>query len=949
MCLFIYSSLPYYIKKMRKFLLIILTVLICSKEFAQTEINLSQEVPFDTDFRMGVLPNGLTYYIKHNEIPKNKASFYLYQNVGAVLETDSQNGLAHFLEHMAFNGTSHFPGNSMIDWLEKKGVKFGKEINAYTSTNETVYNISQVPLVNEKDLDSCLLILNDWCNELSLTDKEIDAERKVIQEEWRQRYKANYRLDQQLKSIKYNNSVYSKRDALGSMDVVKNFNYKALRDFYYDWYRTDLQAIGIVGDFDVDEVEQKVKQLFSQISAIKNPKERNYVTIPDNDKPLYKVATDKEAKNIGLTLEIRKFYKKNNTQAQLRESFVHTMFNSLMNARYKEALMKGNSSFISARSSYTDFEKNYKVFHLSFTANEDNLENAFKAVYTEFQRVVQHGFTQGEIDRLKIKMLQNNETWLQNSKKTNSDTYAKRIKTTYLDGLAIPTYEFGYNFSKSVIPTITREEISALANQYLTNKNRVFMITAPEKDDLQIISLKQIQSIMAEVESSKLDPYDDQFPINMALLDSLPEGGKIISEKLNRGFKAVEWQLSNGAKVVYKFSNAKKGQIELNAVSQGGASLYDIKDIPSLQAVSLVNKFGIGDLDPLAYSKVMANNSAKSKVSLETYEENITASASTKDIETMFQLVYMRFEKPRFDEAIFSDIMSRNYNSLINSVQNPNTIINNTYKTLAANGDPRYFEFDKTYLDQIDFNRMKKIYSERFSNAGDFTFYLIGDVPFNEVKSMAQKYIGSIGGDGEKETWRPLEDYFPKGLNKHRVEVPMEAPKAMVVIKMEKPVDYNRENIVCHNILGDILNIRFIESFREKEGGVYTISVNARDSRKPSPKLNMDISFSCDPKNAEHLNNLVYKELEQIQKKVEQSDLDKVVQNLKKSRPSMIKANSYWMATLEAYYNYGENMMAPQYFDAILDKVTTDDIKKAAKDFLTNPNMLDIIFLPKKE
>ncbi|MBD0824244.1 M16 family metallopeptidase [Aestuariibaculum marinum] len=931
---------------MRKFLIFILTGIISFSGFSQNTLDLTQEVPFDNTIRRGVLSNGLTYYIKHNELPKDKTSFYLYQNVGAVLENDKQNGLAHFLEHMAFNGTTHFPGNTVIDWLEKKGVKFGKEINAYTSTNETVYNLSEVPTVNEKVIDSCLLILSDWCNELSLTDEEIDAERKVIQEEWRQRYNANYRLDKQLKGVKYNHSIYSKRDALGSMDVVKSFKYKALRDFYHDWYRTDLQAIGIVGDFDVDVMEEKVKTLFSKIPAIKNPKERKYVTIPDNEKPLYKVATDKEVKNVGLTLEIRQFYKKDNSLAQQRENFVHTFFNSLMNARYKEAIMKGKTSFKSARALYGDFEKNYKAFNLNLSANEGEVENAFKAVYTELHRVVQHGFTQGEIDRLKAKMLQNNENWLLNGETTTSDSYAKRIKNTFLDGLAFPTYEFGYNFSKSVIPTISKEEVSALAKQYLTEKNRVFTITAPEKENLQVPTLNQIQSIMAEVENSKLEPYVDQFPTDMVLLDSLPAGGKIIGEKLNRGFKAVEWQLSNGAKVVYKFNNAHKGHIELNAVSQGGASVYDVKDIPSLQAVSLVNRFGIGDLDPLTYSKVMVDNSAKSNVSLETYNERITASASIKDVESMFQLVFMRFETPRFDEAKFNELMTGNYNSLNSPVQNPNTVMNNTYKTLVANGDPRYFEFNKAYLDQIHFNRMKEIYGERFSNAADFTFYLIGDVPFNTVKTMVETYIGALEGKNNKETYKPLDDYFPKGFNKHRVEIPMEAPRAMVVIKMEENVDYDRETIMHHNILGDILNIRFIENIREKEGGVYTISVNAGDTRLPSPKLNMDISFSCDPNNAEHLNDLVYNELKQIQNEVKQSDLDKVVENLKKTRPLMKQSNAYWMKTLETYYNYGENMMAPEYYDAILDKVTTDDIKKAAQSFFNSANTLDIIFIP---
>ncbi|WP_168155200.1 M16 family metallopeptidase [Mangrovimonas xylaniphaga] len=934
---------------MRKFLLFTFLFFIGSTVLAQSVIDLSKDVPFDEEFRIGVLPNGLTYYIKHNEAPKGKASFYLYQNVGAVLETDKQNGLAHFLEHMAFNGTAHFPENSMIDWLEKKGLKFGKDINAYTSTNETVYNISQMPLENEKDLDTCLLILNDWCNELSLIDNEIDAERNVIQEEWRQRYNANYRVGQQLKEVKYNNSVYSKRDALGSMEVVQNFKHKSLREFYHDWYRTDLQAIGIVGDFDVDVVEEKVKNLFSQIPAINKAKERIYVTIPDNEKPLYKVATDKEVRSIKLELEIRHFNKKDNSQAQLRETFVNAFFTVLLNARYKDVIMKGNAPFIEARTIYADFEKNYKAFNMSFKAEEAHVEEALNVVYCELQRVVQHGFTQTEIDRLKSKMLTNNEARFKKGGRVSSDAYAKSIKSAYLDNLAIPDSEFNYNFVTSVVPTITKEEVSALAEQYLTEKNRVFMITAPDKENLKLPSLERIQSIMSEVEAAYLEPYVDLGTEDIALLEELPEGGDIISEKLNRSLKAVEWQLSNGAKVVYKFSSTKKGQIELNAVSDGGASVYDVNDIPSLQAVSLVNRFGVGDLDPLTYSKVMSNNSAKSKASIGTYEESVTASALSKDIETMFQLVYMRFEKPRFDEEMFDNIMANNYKGLESRLQNPNTVIGDAYKRLAANGDPRYFEYNKAYLDQIDFNRMEEIYKERFGNAGDFTFYLIGDVPFKTVKSMVQKYIGAIAASEGKENWKPLKDYFPKGFHKHRIKVSTEAPMATVVIKMKEAVEYNRENIVYHTILGDILNIRFIENIREKEGGVYTISVNAGDVRIPAPQLNMDISFSCDPKNAEHLNDLVYKELEQIQKEVQLSDLDKVVSNIKKNRPVMIQSNKYWMSTLEAYYNYGENMMAPEYFDAILDKVTTEDIEQAAKNFFEKADTLDIVFLPESK
>lgn len=934
-----------------KLFLYLMCLLVIEGMFAQNDIDLKADVPFDDSFKVGSLPNGLTYYIKSNPYPKGKASFYLYQNVGAVLETEEQNGLAHFIEHMAFNGTKHFPGNSLVDMLEKKGIKFGKEINAYTLPNETVYNLSHVPLKNEKDIDSLLLVLYDWCDSMSLESEEIDAERKVIQEEWRQRYNANYRLNQQLKFVKYNNSIYSRRDAMGDMEIIKNFEHESLRSFYRDWYRTDLQAIGIVGDFDPELMEQKVKNLFSKIIPVENPAKREYVIIPDNESPLYKIATDKEINNFKLSMEIRHYHKKDNSQSQLREDFVNTFFNSLINARFKKLLLKEKSPYTSARAIYTDFVKNYKVFNLSLTAKEDNLDKAFESVYAELQRVVQHGFTQKEVDDLKSKMLANNEKWLERSKKANSESYAKRIKDAYLDQVSIPSHEFSYNFAKSIIPGITAKEVSQLAENYLTEKNRVFTITAPERENLELPSLKDILKIIEEVESTELNPYKDETttPLNISLLENVPsEGGNIVQEKLLRDFRAVEWQLANGAKVIYKYKKNNKNLL-LKAVSDGGASLYDIKDIPSMQAVSLVNKFGIGELDPVTYKKLMHNSSAQSSISLKTYSEEISASASIQDIESMFQLVYMRFEAPRFDEEVYNSIMSRNYKSLQTSNQNPNKIIGEAYKKLAANGDPRQFDYNKEYLDQISFDRLQEIYHERFSGAGDFNFYLIGDIPFKTVKSMVDQYLGAIKPGNANERWEPLEDYFPAGFNKHHVEVPLEAPRSTVVIKMQEEKAYSRKSIVYHSILGDILNIRLIENIREKEGGVYTIGVNAGNSRKPHSQLNMDISFNCDPGNAEKLNSLIFNEIENIQNEVSQSDLDKVVQHLKQSRAKNIKSNSFWMSVLENYHTYGENMLSPEYFNKILGNASTRDIEEAAKQFFNNAHTLNIIFSPEAD
>uniref|UniRef100_UPI003216B187 M16 family metallopeptidase n=1 Tax=uncultured Draconibacterium sp. TaxID=1573823 RepID=UPI003216B187 len=932
----------------RFFLILSGLVLLSLNLFAQQFSDLSQKIPLDPSIRTGVLPNGLTYYIKHNEVPEKRASFYIYQNVGAILESDEQDGLAHFLEHMAFNGTETFPAKTMLDMLERNGVKFGKDINAYTTTDETVYNISKVPTAVDGLVDSCLIVLRDWCDGLALTEEELDAERGVITEEWRFRRNSGFRISAQLAPTIYNGSRYADRDVIGELDVIQNFDPKEIRSFYHDWYRTDLQAIAIVGDIDVDAIEKQVIDLFSPIPAIENPVPRNVAdTIPDNDEAMYAVATDRDVKNVTVSLNVRHKYHSDGTLAHLRETYIERIFNSLIRQRFSEITQSGDAPFLGAKVQVGSLLREYKLFKVSATAREGEEATAFEEVYSVLQQVINDGFTESELERTKLNILAGAENSYKKRDQISSDSYGKALKSVYLKGSSLAESEFSYQFAKEVIPGITLEEVSAVATKSLSDKNRYYTVIGPANSETDLITQEEIEAVISNVESSDLAAYNDHTPANAELLAVKPEPGKIVNEKALEEFDAVEWTLSNGAKVIYRFADFQKNSVRFTAQSYGGTSVYGVEDLPSAVAVnSFVKTFGIGELDPISYKKVMAGKSASSAFKVGPYIEVISASSTTADVETMLQQVYMRFEQPRFDEEKYDNQMERNYKNLENKVKSVGDMVKDTLSTILADGNPRALKFNEDYLDKMSFERMEQIYRERFSNAGDFYFFIVGDIDAESVKPLVEKYIGSISSTGEKEMWVDNGHYFPKGKNTYRIGLPSRN-KSSVYMKMNAEAKYSRETVIYHSILKSVLDLRFMENIREKEGGTYGVGVKSSASIIPQSRLGMEIRFDCDPAKAEYLRSLVLAELDEVQKNVQQADLDKVVLNMKKNAEHQDEKNSYWLNVLQTYYDTGENMLDPEYYDAILDRVTTKDIEKAARTFLKDADVVDIIFEPK--
>ncbi len=937
---------------MNKLRLVLVIALVQLSMFGYSQIDLSQPAPVDPAVRIGKLSNGMTYYIRHNEEPKERASFYIIQNVGALLENDNQNGLAHFLEHMAFNGTQHFPDKGIINTLEKHGVAFGRNINAYTSYGETVYNLSDIPVKHVGLVDTCLLVLNDWSHYLLLTDKEIDAERGVISEEWRTRRTADFRMQRQFLPVLLNGSKYMVRDVIGDLDVIKNFKYETLRNFYHDWYRTDLQAIAIVGDVDVDAVEQKVKELFSKIEAVQNPQKREFYDVPDHKEPLYVLATDKEADSYEVALYIKhKAPEKSEMNLNyLREKTIQSLFGMMTRDRINELLQKGVPPFVSGGIFYGGLVPGYDMLGISATAKPDQDDLALKTIYTEAQRIYQHGFTPGEIERAKTNLLTSIESRYKQRDKINNDQYASDFKSNYITGEPLTSIEFDWEFIQKVLPTISVEDVSLRAKQWMTPENRVIIVMGPDKPEAKHLSKEQALTIMSDIEKSQIEPYKDQ-AVSSNLIDKELKGSKVKSTKKLPEFEAVEWTLGNETKVIFRHAEFEKDQIALYAVSKGGSSKINNDKVASAMMLSdFIGSFGVGKYDATALKKALTGKKVGMSIGLSEVNETFNGSSTPKDFETMMQLLYLQFENPRFDKDAY-DAMSGRYKAYVaNMANNPQKIMSDSLSMIMTCKNPRTKLMTPELFNEISLEQMEAIYKDRFVDAGDFTYFIVGNIDEATAKAMAEKYIGSLTNLPRKETWIDRNIEGPKGKTTREIEIPMETKKATVSVNFNAKMEYTSEQNLLMRVFADVLNLRYIEEIREKEGGTYGVRVSPNYSKFPKAEKSLQLTFDTDPAKAQHLKSILYREIDKIaQNGPTAEDLDKAVKNLLKNREQSKLHNNYWLQALNNYYTYSVNTTAPENFEKILEKMTIAQVQQFVKTFVSKADVVDIIFKPKAE
>jgi zinc protease len=932
----------------RSFLILVAILLFSVITKAQTD--LTKSAPLDPEVRTGKLNNGLTYFIRKNKEPEKRASFYIIQNVGAILENDDQNGLAHFLEHMSFNGTLHFPDKGIISGLEKHGVGFGSNINAYTGFDETVYNLSDVPVNEPYLIDSCLLILNDWSHYLTLSDKEIDLERGVIAEEWRTSKNASRRMIFEVIPVILKGSKYAVRDIIGSIDVIKNFSYNTLRDYYHQWYRPDLQAIAIVGDINVDDVEGKIKTLFSSIPAAVNPSPRVIFDVPFHKETNFVLAKDKEAPQT--SVEVISLLKATPPSGKnlnyIRDGHVVSLMNSMINIRIGELLQKENPPFVTGSISFSGYlAKGYDAFSIEATARKNEEALALEAIYTEAERAWRFGFSKEELDRAKARMVSDYETRFKQKDKISNDTYVEWIQNYFLTGEPLTSMDFDFEFLKQVIEGISAEEVSARFKEVMIDENRTIVVQGLEGNDVKHLTEQEALDIISKVKKSELEPYEDK-ALGESLINEELKGSKIVKTTPLPQFDAVEWTLGNNAKVIYRKAGYEKDNVILTAFSFGGISKLDNDLVlPANILPAIIPMYGAGNYDNVTLQKMLAGKKASVTISLGETTESISGSSTPKDFETMMQLLYLRFARPRFDKVAHDAIIGRFSAMIGNMEKDPNKIKSDSISLITTGYNPRTPIMSKETISKITLDDIRKIYTDRFNSADEFTFFIVGNIEKETVIPMVEKYIGSLPALGRKETWIDREVKQPDGKITKEISLPLTIPKSTVFISFAMDMNYNPRTYLGLEVIQGILDIVYTEKVREDEGGTYGVSVSLSEQKRPSQIGEGVISFDCDPARANDLKAIIYHELDNIMKDGPgQVNLDKAVSNILKTHEENKMHNAYWSSVLTRYYSYGINSNDPANYENILKAFTVKDIKKISSKMFKKADVVDLIFKP---
>ena len=908
-------------------------------------------IPIDPNVRIGKLENGLTYYIRHNELPENRADFYIAQKVGSILEEENQRGLAHFLEHMCFNGTTNFPGKGIINWLETIGVRFGENLNAYTSIDETVYNINNVPVLRDGIVDSCLLILHDWANDLTLAEEEIDNERGVIHEEWRQGQGAMMRMYEQALPKAYQGGKYGHRLPIGTIEVIDNFPYQALRDYYEAWYRPDQQGIIVVGDIDVDKVEAKIKEIFSPIPMPANAPERKYEQVPDNKEPIITIAKDKEQP----TTMIYIWHKhkpfpneaKNNI-AYLTYNYMLSMVSQMLNARFSELLQSANPPFILAGAEDADFllAKTTEAFAGVAFSKEDGIPTAISALVREIERARRFGFTASEYTRAKADYLRALESAYNERDKMKNNQYVQEYVRHFIDNEPIPGIETEYALTNQLADNIPLEAINSILPQFIKEDNIVVNIFGPDKEGMVYPTEAEILKILNDTKAEDITAYVDKVS-DEPLMKETPKAGKIV--KTEEGpFGSTALTLSNGVRVVVKNTDFKADDIRMSAFSPGGTSVFGTKEVVQLQTLnSVAGLGGLGNFSNVELNKVLAGKKASVSASVSGLTERLSGSCSPKDLETLMQLVYLSFTAPRMDDDAFQSFKQRVKASLANQEADPMTALSDTLQKEMYGNHPMAIRLTSDMIDQIDYDRIMEMYKDRFKEAGDFTFLFVGNINLDEAKPLIETYLGGLPTINRKETFQDIKMDVQKGARKNLFEKEMEIPKTTVVNYISGHCEYNLKNCLLMTMLSQTMRMVYTETIREKEGASYGVSVQGQVSRGTKDEAMFQIYFDTDPAKREKMEQIVMAELQKVaQEGPNPEHLAKVKEFLLKKHIENAKENGYWLRQLHEYYWYNLDMNSD--YEKWVNELTVEDVKNFTKALLDQGNIIEVTMTAKE-
>ena len=934
---------------MKKYLLSLLMVVMFGfNSFDQ----MAMPIPMDPNVRYGKLDNGMTYYIRHNEKPANRADFYIAQKVGSVLEEENQRGLAHFLEHMAFNGTTNLPGMTLRNYLQSRGVKFGENLNAYTAIDQTVYMVTNVQTDLPGLVDTCLLILHDWSSFIALEEEEIDSERGVILEEERTTGGANRRVMEQLLPKMYPGSPYGERLPIGTKEVIANFSYQELRDYYNKWYRPDLQGLIIVGDIDVDAIEARIKEMFADIPAPVNPATRTQFMIEDNEEPIVAIATDHEL----TSYQVMMFHKQDATPDSLKNDvqywlsqYAISLVNMMQNNRLKELTQKSNPPFVYGYSYYDDYyvaPTKDAWTSVVYPKDANGIKEAIEAMVAETKRMQQYGFTASEYERAKADFMKTIESAYNERNNTENEKYVDTYLDHFLSNEPMMDIETEYNLYQQIIPNLPLEVINGIAKEIIPENNFVMTLMAPQKEGEVLPTEEELLTIYYNAMAVEVEPYAEEV-FDGPIVAELPKAGKVKKEAQNEILGTTEWTLSNGMTIIYKQTTFKDDEIRMTAYSRGGLTALPQDDPYTLQNLGdIITLGGVGEFSAIDLPKVLAGKKVHVAPAIYTYSEGMNGSCSPKDLETMMQLIHLYFTAPRADQEAFESTMQRTKAMLKNMELNPNLTLSDSITKVLYNNHPLRLRMNVEDYDKVDYAKAMEMYKDRFADPNNFTFVFVGNIDVETFKPLVEQYLASLKKKNRKEDWKDVGMRVADGNYSTHYRKEMQDPKTSVYMIYDGAMEYNLYNKVYMDVLSDVLDIVYTKTIREEQGGTYGVGVMGTTTNKPNDSFMFYTVFDTNDEVYLTLMDIAKAGLKDLAENgPRQEDLSKVLENKLKKRTEELQENRFWTNVILT--EVSDNIDLITEYENIIKGITVESLADFAKQ-IVNGNLKEIVQLPVK-
>lgn len=899
----------------------------------------------DPEVRTGVLANGLRYFVRENHHPRGRAELRLVVKAGSILEEPDQQGLAHFVEHMAFNGTRRFERQAIVNYLESIGMRFGPDLNAYTGFDETVYML-QLPTDSVGMLGRGLEILSEWAGGIAFDSLEIERERGVVIEEWRGARGVEARVRDRQLPVLLRGSRYAERLPIGRTDVLDTFRHDRLRDFYRDWYRPDLMAVVAVGGFDAAEVEREIRERFGALPVRSTGRVREEYGVPSHEETLVSVVSDPEATRVGASVYFKQHDRPITTSVDYRALLVRQLVTSMLNQRLSELTHQAVPPFLYAYSTYTGFTPSTDALVLGAGLDETRIAVGLSAVLAEAERARRFGFTVTELERERAEFIRSYERAHAERERTESASIAGELVSYFTDGDPALGIAAEYELARALLPSITLEEVSRLPGELMTRGNRVIALAAPEKEGLRLPSALELSAILDSVGSLALEPYVDRSS-SEPLMSSLPTPGRITRELHEPDLGLVHWTLSNGITVIAKPTDFKKDEILLVAFGPGGTSLVSDADfIDASVATAVATEGGVGAHSQIELQKLLAGRAVSAYPSIGELYEGLSGSASPRDLETMLQLLHLYVTEPRFDSTAVVSFRARGKSSLRNRDARPEAAFSDTLTAILSQYHPRRRPWTEATYDSIDPARAMQIYRERFADLTDFTFIVVGALELDTLRPLMERYVGSLPARGRREKWRDVGIGAPGGIIKREIRRGSE-PKARVQLVFGGPFAWSRAN--RHEIfaMAGVLEIMLRETLREEKGGTYGVGVAAVPGEHPRERYSLMISFGCAPERVDELLEQTFATIDSLKAHgPSEANLQKVREGARRDAEVNLRENRYWLGQLQFHIMHDEPfegiLSGPREFE----RVATERVRAAARRYLDRGNVVTVMLVP---